>query len=395
MNILDDRLADPMQTVFARLSLEDLVHLSQTNSHMRNAINTFLQELPLIQKNWAIQQYSSLGSSLIASLRLHPDGQCLTDIALPVLGGKQVDSENQSSDQIIITENKEKIAIDPIGQAVRIARQSENNYKSFWAVLRKSTPQLPELTDVRAIRAWLIDPKNSQTLANIESLRIDDSRFTFFPPEAKPLMTGLRKLVFESGCRSLQSLDLQGLTALRKLTFFYCHSLQSLNLQGLTNLEELNISYCHSLQNLNLQGLTALKNLLCLTCNSLKSIDLQALPALVMLNCSECRSLQSLNLQGLSALQHLLFVGCRSLQNLNPQEWATLVSLDCSECHSLQSLNLQGLTALKGLRCADCNSLQSLNLQGLTALEDLDCSGCPSLPKPDLRELTSLEWTKY
>ena len=203
---------------------------------------------------------------------------------------------------------------------------------------------------------------------------------------AKGSLVILKGKIKELDCHRnrLNSLNVQGLTALQRLNCF-ANQLTALNVQGLTALQGLGCSG-NRLNSLNVQGLTALQRLSC-DSNKLTALDVQGLTALQGLECNDNR-LTDLNVQGLTALQEL-YCAYNRLTALNVQGLIALKELGCYG-NQLTALNVQGLSALQWLQC-NGNKLTELNVQGLTALRGLRCDG-NKLTALNVQGLNALQW---
>ena len=151
--------------------------------------------------------------------------------------------------------------------------------------------------------------------------------------------TNLHELI---ACNNpITTLDLSGMTKLKKVDVAGCSKLQSLKLAGCSALMQLDASSC-ALTTLDLTGCTALKSVAC-SYNALTTLDVPAAESLNTLECSANR-LTKLDVSGHKALK----------------------VLTCS-LNNLTALDLSGCTALESLDCSD-NALAALDLSGCTAL---------------------------
>jgi Leucine-rich repeat (LRR) protein len=131
--------------------------------------------------------------------------------------------------------------------------------------------------------------------------------------------------------------------------------LTSLNLNGCTALEKLSCTYNSKLTSLDVSKCTALTELSCHS-NQLTSLDVSKCTALTYLSCSD-----------------------NQLTSLDVSKCTALTSLSCSYntmygSSKLISLNVSGCTALTSLGCSS-NQLTSLDVSKCTALTELWCYG--------------------
>lgn len=159
-------------------------------------------------------------------------------------------------------------------------------------------------------------------------------------------------------------------------------------IEHFTNLHEL-IACNNPITTLDLSGMTKLKKVDVAGCSKLQSLKLAGCGALMQLDASSC-ALTTLDLTGCTALKS---VACsyNALTTLDVPAAENLNTLECS-ANRLTKLDVSGHKALKVLTCS-LNNLTVLDLTGCTALESLDCSD-NALAALDLSGCTALNTTK-
>ena len=147
----------------------------------------------------------------------------------------------------------------------------------------------------------------------------------------------------------------------------------SLNVQGCASLEELFCSF-NQLTSLNVQGLTALRKLSCKGSEDnkglLTTLNAQGCTALKEIECYY-NQLTAVNVQGCTSLEKLDCYN-NQLTSLDVQGLTSLEKLYCYN-NQLAAINVQGCTSLQKFYCTN-NQLTSLDVSGLTALQSLLCN---------------------
>ena len=163
----------------------------------------------------------------------------------------------------------------------------------------------------------------------------------------------------------------------------------SLNVQGCASLEELFCSF-NQLTSLNVQGLTALRKLSCKGSEDnkglLTTLNAQGCTALKEIECYY-NQLTAVNVQGCTSLEKLDCYN-NQLTSLDVQGLTSLEKLYCYN-NQLAAINVQGCTSLQKFYCTN-NQLTSLDVSGLTALQSLLCNNNQLNAKAMTKLLTAL-----
>lgn len=217
----------------------------------------------------------------------------------------------------------------------------------------------------------------------------------------------LSSLTLVGSC--IKSLDIKGLTLLRRLQLGINESLTEIVCDESNVVEELNIHSAHSdltcseefpffkdlvklsvcnsnAKVLNLESLTRLESLDC-SRNDLTNLDLSHLSLLRSLNCQN-NKISKLDLNALSCLNTLICDN-NQLDRLDLSHNPLLVALNCSD-NRLYSLDLANQASLRSLHCSN-NQLTQIDLARCTVLSHLDISE-NKLTNLDIRSCRELMW---
>lgn len=163
--------------------------------------------------------------------------------------------------------------------------------------------------------------------------------------------------IFLVRCRKLKSVDLCGLTSLKRFSVNWCPSVASLLFSPSTSMDELTIIGCPNLQHLVSGG---------------PNLHLSSF------------TLRQVNREQLSTL----------LQQIQPTQLKELSVIECSDLEHFEGPVFLSFTSLRRLEIRECENLKylpsdmSTRLLMLEEIEIYDCGLLTCLP--DLRALTSL-----
>lgn len=181
---------------------------------------------------------------------------------------------------------------------------------------------------------------------------------------------------FSANFCNLSSIDVSAMTFLEELEISTNKNdnipgstgLTSLNLQGLTHLKKLDCSG-NSIPSLNLSDVPQLNNLDC-SANQISALNVQPLNQLIVLGCSY-NQISLLDVSSLSLLQGLL-CSYNQLSSLNLSANTHLNQLDCSH-NAITTLDFAANPEIKAIAC-DYNPLANLDLTGPSRFRSLSCT---------------------
>ena len=158
-------------------------------------------------------------------------------------------------------------------------------------------------------------------------------------------------------CASLETVDTENASTLRRLYFRECPKLEKVN--GKNALRELEAQNCSKLA--NLEGASALQKLKLANC---AFAELKAGSSLQSLEVDNCSKLKTVEAKNASQLTKIELTNCSD------------VTLEASDCSKLSTLTL-GEYSVKSLTVKNCAALSTLN--GGAKVQTLTVNGCPQL----------------
>lgn len=191
-----------------------------------------------------------------------------------------------------------------------------------------------------------------------------------------------------AGCSSLHKLYLTG-SQVHALDLTACPNLGYLGVGGSQHLLTLNLSGLTKLRRVILDHSTILAWLDVTGCSALDSLSCAGSPALTAVRLTGCSALHALSLRGCQQMRFLNLTGCERLRRLDCSD-CPLASLDLSPCRELEEVTC-GRTKIKTLdatsaaaslfklSCDSCPHLEALRLTHCAKLASLSCSWCPQL----------------
>lgn len=259
---------------------------------------------------------------------------------------------------------------------------TQNNYDWAAGINVKVTGNI-NATDLSAIK----------NLTALQKLDLSETSITEVPAGFMQSRTSLVELMMPSTLVSLGNSAFSG-----------CKSLQSFDLKGVTTIGNSVFASCESLHYINLTGVESIGNNAFFNCTKLKGVDLSTVKSFGTSAFSGCTALDSIDLRSATSMKNEAFYRCSSLKNFilgddlqtipeyafygtaidtiaTSRNVTTIESSAFRECPSLVSISLSaGLLSIGDNAFYNCPSLVSVSLgTGLLSIGDNAFDKCSSL----------------